>query len=648
MRNKSRQENVHDVATHGGYIRVRHNPHGRDEYIPLKANILGLSPHKKAALVARLNGTPLPPGDVGEFGRKLTTDNIKKVLEKMMTNNVALAKVGRSPVPICIWGSHGLGKTTIVRDICVEKDWAYAYVAPAQFEEMGDLHGFPVRTGVTDSQAAKGEIGTMSYFPPQWVPREVPKKAGVLLVDDFNRADPRILNGLMQLFQDGRLAGWALPEGFMIIATANPASSGDYSVAQLDPAQMTRMLHVELQFNMDAWKKWAETVMIEGPYKGQTRVDPRATKWMIAHGDQFLSQPERYQRTTPRSLDQLFTQIRPIKNWSVPGNEELVATYAYGALDKPTADNFMQFGVVPQSEEEQLILITPQELLFAETPLELTTVLTKFKNSVYDDEGNKKTDKLNATVEAIVDFIDQNADNVKSPYVMNFELVDQATPGDVSAMPLVEVKVRKSDLKDVEKFVNMLKESTLTSRGKLVGADDASPEIAIYDVEFAMPGIRHSIGLNLKSKPASATPNPGLRLRLGGMGTNRQKLFFPMMRRNAGVSDAEFAEAQKKVSAALNRKKMAARNFQAFLESDDVPAETVLKVVNHMVQRANVVMEPNSDVPLIDKFDKKNQGHIELQGPGLILGVGVIKKAYDPESLKAKTNRYRSRIRFER
>lgn len=42
-----------------------------------------------------------------------------------------------------IWGNHGLGKTQLVTEYAREKGWGLAYCAPAQFEEMGDLHGIP-------------------------------------------------------------------------------------------------------------------------------------------------------------------------------------------------------------------------------------------------------------------------------------------------------------------------------------------------------------------------------------------------------------------------------------------------------------------------------------------------------------------------
>lgn len=601
---------VHDIKTHGGYIRVRANPHGHDEYIPLKANIIGLAPRAKAALVAKLNGSPLSAADVGEYGRKLTTDNIKYVLDKMMSNNVALAASGRSTIPICIWGSHGLGKTSIVRDICHEHGWDYKYIAPAQFEEMGDLHGFPVRTGVTDEEAAKGRTkGTMSYYPPEWVPREVPAIAGVLLVDDFNRADPRILNGLMQLFQDGELAGWKLPKNYMIIATANPSSAGDYSVGQLDPAQMTRMLHVELQFNMRAWMKWANSL----DKNGQTRVDPRAIPWMEAHGEQFLSQPEKYQRTTPRSLDQLFTQIRPIKSWSK--DEDLVATYAYAAIDRQAADSFMEYAVVTEAEAEENILVNPPDLLFAD-PQQFAQIMDKFRKSAYDNSGIRKTDKINATVDAIVQFVLANADNVNSEYCFNPELIDQSTPGQrgkgKSAMPLETLQVKVSDLAVSERdFITKLDRQRLSSRGV---HSNQGGVISISDISWNIPSLRGYIQESVKPDVFEQYV---------------AKLNSSVGRVNRAFRNSPTLQSQEaKILAAIKRKETAKRNFVAFMMSKDIPAEQVLKVVDEMTRNAGTIPAPSGTEGefLKDKWDSE-EGFINKEGPNLVLDVGIVEKA---------------------
>tara|TARA_A100001037_G_scaffold288903_1_gene300088 strand:- start:234 stop:512 length:279 start_codon:yes stop_codon:yes gene_type:complete len=83
-----------------------------------------------------------------------------------------------------------------------------------------------------------------------------------MLIDDVNRADDRILCGIMQLLQNYELISWKLPSDWHIVLTANP-DGGDYSVTPMDNAMITRMMHVTMKFDVSAWAKWAEKTGID-------------------------------------------------------------------------------------------------------------------------------------------------------------------------------------------------------------------------------------------------------------------------------------------------------------------------------------------------------------------------------------------------
>ena len=78
-----------------------------------------------------------------EYGKKGNSKEIKEILLHIFERNNQLNIENKRGTPICIWGTHGLGKTQMIRDFAREKKWKFAYIAPAQFEEMGDLHGMP-------------------------------------------------------------------------------------------------------------------------------------------------------------------------------------------------------------------------------------------------------------------------------------------------------------------------------------------------------------------------------------------------------------------------------------------------------------------------------------------------------------------------
>jgi len=129
------------------------------------------------------------------YGAELDALTLQRILTHVFRTNLADEEsTGARPTPVCIWGSHGIGKTSLIKEFAHRNGWKFRYCAPAQFEEMGDLHGLPV-THDPDPEVHGDE--TTIYLPPDWVPKADESGPGILLLDDINRADDRILRGLM-------------------------------------------------------------------------------------------------------------------------------------------------------------------------------------------------------------------------------------------------------------------------------------------------------------------------------------------------------------------------------------------------------------------------------------------------------------------
>ena len=176
------------------------------------------------------------------YGASLDARALERTLAHVFRANLQNEEDGRRsnargtrPTPICIWGSHGIGKTAVVKSFAERNGWKFRYCAPAQFEEMGDLHGLPVRH---DPDASVTGDETTIYMPPEWVPKDGDEGPGILLLDDINRADDRILRGIMQLLQEFEMFSWTLPSKWQIVCTANP-EGGDYAVTTMDDAMVT-------------------------------------------------------------------------------------------------------------------------------------------------------------------------------------------------------------------------------------------------------------------------------------------------------------------------------------------------------------------------------------------------------------------------
>jgi hypothetical protein len=307
----------------------------------------------------------------GSYGAQINGEQLTEFLDKYLESNLVLESTsGRRPTPLCIWGTHGLGKTEIAMELAKKKEWKLAYCAPAQFEEMGDLHGLPFK--VDPDPTVIGDERTV-YMTPEWVPKD--EGPGILLLDDINRADDRILRGTMQLLQNFEMFSWALPPKWQIIVTANP-DSGDYSVTSMDDAIITRMIHLTLNFDARIWAEWAL----------QFGIDERGVNFVLTYPEMVT-----LKRTTPRTLVHFFSQLGQIKD--LKKDIFIVEILAKGCLDEATANAFINY------VDELLMRIPTPDAFLNQSNL---TEIDKIILSLLKTENGIRLDTINTLLTRIV------------------------------------------------------------------------------------------------------------------------------------------------------------------------------------------------------------------------------------------------------
>ncbi|MCB9763011.1 MAG: AAA family ATPase [Alphaproteobacteria bacterium] len=339
------------------------------------------------------------------YGTSVASDELIGFVEHLVRSNLEAEAAGRRKTPICIWGRHGIGKTRIVEDTARAQGWRFAYVAPAQFEEMGDLVGMP---------AVEGDRTV--WRAPEWVPAE--EGPGVLLIDDVNRADDRILRGIMQLLQNYELVSWRLPAKWQIVLTANP-DGGDYSVTPMDDAMLTRMMHVTLEFDVSAWARWAEA----------NGVDPRGINFVLTYPEIVSGE-----RTTPRTLVQFFESIQSITD--LKAQLGLVRILADSCLDEPAVAAFITF--VQQGLSQ---LISPEELLGAK---DFGPAYARVRDAV---EGETlRVDILATLCTRLVNHLSRRKERLTKPEIENLKrfLTMDLLPNDLR-LTVAQELVRASD-----------------------------------------------------------------------------------------------------------------------------------------------------------------------------------------------------------
>ena len=151
---------------------------------------------------------------------------------------------------IMLVGNHGIGKSEILTEFFKEKGMPVVALFLGQMADPGDLIGLPCKDEKT---------GKTDFMPPYWFP--VDGKPIVLFLDELNRARPEILQTVMDLALNRKLAGKLLPEGSRIISAVN---AGDqYQLTDLDPALVSRFNIVNFKPTAEEWLLWARKAQLD-------------------------------------------------------------------------------------------------------------------------------------------------------------------------------------------------------------------------------------------------------------------------------------------------------------------------------------------------------------------------------------------------
>jgi len=317
----------------------------------------------------------------------LNIDEAKDFINHIIQNNRFLQEGGKNPVAIEVVGESGIGKTSTIIDIAKENNLNFVKLNLAQIEELGDLVGFPVRqfqmykettvkkvddlnytaaqraAASSDIAAMSGTVtkkvgqwvdelavdsylkngykmtgkNRMSYAAPEWI-ADV-KEGGILLLDDWNRADIRFIQACMELIDRQTYISWSLPKDWHIILTANP-DNGDYMVNSVDSAQKTRYITANLKFDVNVWARWAE----------EAGIDTRCINFLLLHPELVT------QETNSRSITTFFNSISSLESFQ--DSLSLIQMIGEGSVGDTFASMFTTF--INNKLDK---LVTPKDLL---------------------------------------------------------------------------------------------------------------------------------------------------------------------------------------------------------------------------------------------------------------------------------------------
>lgn len=182
--------------------------------------------------------------------------NVGKAVENLsyVYSTVINSKAGIKTVPsVMMWGPPGVGKSQAVRQIAenieelCNKRVFVTDVRLLLFNPI-DLRGIPT---------ANEEKTLAVWLKPQiFQMDEGEDVVNILFLDEISAAPQSVQAAAYQITLDRVVGEHKLPDNCIVIAAGNRVT--DKSVAfKMPKALANRLLHIEIEDNFEAWKKWA-------------------------------------------------------------------------------------------------------------------------------------------------------------------------------------------------------------------------------------------------------------------------------------------------------------------------------------------------------------------------------------------------------
>ncbi len=148
--------------------------------------------------------------------------------------------------PVLVRGRHGIGKSTVVYQLAKERGMPVVERRASQMTE-GDLLGLP---------KVEGEVTT--WLAPEWL-HEACNNPVVLFLDEVDRATMEVRQGIFELCDSRKIAGYELHPDTVIFAAVNGGQHGaQYQVGEMDPAELDRYTVFDVEPTTEDWLAWAK------------------------------------------------------------------------------------------------------------------------------------------------------------------------------------------------------------------------------------------------------------------------------------------------------------------------------------------------------------------------------------------------------
>lgn len=216
------------------------------------------------------------------------SENIQSVQLNLEEITPICEDVLRAGYPFLIRGRHGIGKSEYIKQVADSLGLDYIDKRISQMSP-GDLLGLPDDLGMEDYlrsllkhivdedtdldlsdpdvayKAAEmmpenllREKNVTTFAPPEWYQRACEEPV-VLFLDEINRGDIEVRQGVFELGDSRSLWGNELHPGTKIVSATNGGvCAADYSVHEMDHASLSRWQVYDVKADPKVWLEWAK------------------------------------------------------------------------------------------------------------------------------------------------------------------------------------------------------------------------------------------------------------------------------------------------------------------------------------------------------------------------------------------------------
>jgi midasin (ATPase involved in ribosome maturation) len=224
-----------------------------------------------------------------------------------------------SKIPVFVWGSPGVGKSSLIRQIASDKSMEFIDLRLSLLDPT-DLRGIPFFDAANKSAV---------WAKPEFLPDSNTQAYGILFLDEINTAPPTIQAAAYQLILDRKIGEYTLPTNYAIVAAGNYES--DRGVTYRMPTPLAnRFVHLDFDLDFTEWKSWAY----------ESKIDARIISFLSYKPQNlftFDAKAKEKSFATPRS----WSFVNDILNSNL--QIELLKDVIGGAVGIESSDEFMNF-----------------------------------------------------------------------------------------------------------------------------------------------------------------------------------------------------------------------------------------------------------------------------------------------------------------